>query len=176
MVFDSGKNVKPLCSADFYIEMKAFFFNVLLCLWAVCSRDGSSQPNHHYPNGSELPGPLWGIALKLSLCSLAGRCSKCLFSSILETRCPWGIQDALHDATDWNQQGQQDTALQHSERGKRDWFCFYVDFNWVSNLESNIRHLVISCVWLKTGEKKRLFDFNKPRLVNLSWMLEMFSC
>lgn len=40
-------------------------------------------------------------------------------SPILEARCPRGVQAALHDAADWNQQGQQDAAVQHSERGKR---------------------------------------------------------
>lgn len=133
MVFDSGKNVKPSCSAGFYWN-ETVFWCAAPGLWAVCSRDGSSQPNHNYPNGSELPEPPWGITLLFSLCSRVDRCSKCVISSILETRCPWGIQAAFHDATEWNQQGQQDAALQYSERGKGGWFCFFVDFNCVSAL------------------------------------------
>lgn len=63
------------------------------------------------------------------LCVLRWADAVSAFFSFLEARCPRGVQAALHDAPDWNQQGQQDAALQYSERGEQRGFGFFVDFN-----------------------------------------------
>lgn len=78
---------------------------------------------------------------------------------ILEAGCPGGIQAALHDAADRNQQGQQDAAVQYSERGKQGGFGFFV---MGFSLDSNLRHWVIRC-----ASKPRFLTLTKKNFLSV---------
>lgn len=116
--------------------------NVGLCVCAVCNWDGSRQSNNHCENSTKLPGYLWGkcfynISFNLwaqynlqVLKSSFNHSTLDIYSSS-ETCGPWRDQAAVHDATFWNQQSQQDAAVQYSTRSKQLFYFFpQLDFQW----------------------------------------------
>lgn len=120
--------------------------NVGLCVCAVCNWDGSRQSNNHRENSTKLPGYLWGkcfynISFNLwaqynlqVLKSSFNHSTLDIYSSS-ETCGPWRDQAAVHDATFWNQQSQQDAAVQYSTRSKQLFYFFSPTWFPVENTE-----------------------------------------
>lgn len=88
----------------------------------------------------------------------------------LEARRPWGVQVAVHDAADWNQQRQQDAALQYSTGGGK--FKRNDDPKSLCLFERFLKYVVITrrfendwiLAWLKhqkTPNMNILMDFEK---------------
>lgn len=122
--------MSSICLLQFFFKNEiVFFFDALLCVCGQYAAGMAAASQTIIIRTALSYQDLYEVSrCCFSLCSLVDRCSECGISSLSETRCPWGIQAALHDATDWNQQGQQDAALQHPKRGKHQWFLLLCGF------------------------------------------------